>query len=393
MRKIIKKILLLVGIEPKKVLKFYRNLAGNVVVYNVNKTNYEKNALIQYIVQPFMENNRGENSHQNQWQVKVLADEIGKLNYNVDVRAIDDHASRLKNNYDLVLDIHPGFNDTYKGNMNPGCIRIAYLTGMNPSVANQNEQNRLDALALRKGIILPPERQTQPVSRDVEEFDAFFYIGNAYNIESYSEFVLPPVYFIKNNGYEFPSLGSYGKKAPHKFLFFASSGQVHKGLDLLLDIFSKQGFPFDLYVCSGFCAEREFCEAYEKELFHTSNIHAVGFVDIMGKDFLEIVEKCSFVLLPSCSEGIAGSILTAMSAGVIPIVSKECGFEDDEVIHLQDCEPETIEEAVRFYSMKDISWIQVESERVRKIVQERYSRECFVQSVREALWQVVGDIK
>ena len=110
----------------------------------------------------------------------------------------------------------------------------------------------------------------------------------------------------------------------------------------------------------------------------------------MGEQFCEISEKCSFTILPSCSEGVAGSVLTAMSAGIIPIVSRECGFEDDEVIQLRDCDMETIEEAIRYYGEKDSEWIEQESIRVRQIVKDRYSRESFVQSVRAALQDVLG---
>ena len=394
LKQMIKKGLALVGANPQKVAKLYqqyRQIRGYRVVYNVNETDYEKNCLLQYIVQPFLDNNvHTQNSHQNQWQVVALAETIGKFGYNVDVRDWDDRISRLKRYYDLVIDIYPGYNNTYKGQMKSGCYRIAYLTGMNPSVANQNEQMRLDALLKRKGVALPNERQTEALSRDIETFDAFFYIGNSYNLESFDEFRLPPVYFIKNTGYTFPFTIKTENKDAWKFLFFASSGQVHKGLDLLLEIFGQKDFPFELYICSTFQSEKEFCELYKKELFHTPNIHAVGFVDIMGEQFREISEKCSFTILPSCSEGVAGSVLTAMSAGIIPIVSRECGFEDDEVVQLRDCELNTIEAAIRYYGEKDITWIEKESYRVRQIVKDRYSGEAFVQSVRDALQNVLG---
>lgn len=393
LKRVIKRTLFLFGISPKKIIDLYRvfqQVMGYAVAYNVNETNYEKNCLLQYIVRPFQESgsSAGE-SHQNQWQVLAIAAELGKLGYNVDVRDFDDRHSRLKNYYNLVIDIFPGYNDTYKHRMNLGCRRIAYLTGMNHRVANQNEQMRIDNLAKRRGKTVPPERWQPLISKEIERFDAFFFIGNTYNIQSYNEFRLPQVHFIKNNGYEFPySIKTQGRD-PKKFLFFASSGQVHKGLDLLLEIFAQKDFPFELYICSGFLLEKPFCELYQKELFHTSNIHSVGFVDIMGTLFREIVEQCTFALLPSCSEANAGSVLSVMSVGLIPIVSRECGFEDDEVIHLQDCEIETIEAAIYNYASKDLDWLRNESDRVQRIVKERYSQEAFLQSIRKALCETL----
>lgn len=366
-------------------------MSGHEVAYNVNQTSYEKYCLLQYIVEPFLDNDEyAQNSHQNQWQVKALAEEIGRFGYNVDVRNWDDRISRLKNRYDLVIDIHPGLNDTYRERLNPGCCRIAYMTGMNTSVSNQNEQMRLDAVAKRRGISLPAERISKLLDRDIENFDAFFCIGNSYNLESYNEFLLPPVYFIKNTGYTFPFTINTENKSPKNFLFFASSGQVHKGLDLLLEIFSKKGFPFELYVCSNFKSEEAFCELYKQELFSTPNIHPVGFIDIMSEKFRELAEICSFALLPSCSEARAGSVLTVMSAGIIPIVSRECGFEDDEVIQLRDCNLETIEEAIRYFGEKNDTWIERESNHARHIVKERYSKENFIHSVHDALQKVIG---
>lgn len=95
--------------------------------------------------------------------------------------------------------------------------------------------------------------------------------------------------------------------------------------------------------------------------------------------------------MPSCSEANAGSVLTAMSAGMIPIVSCECGFEDDEVIHLKDCSKECIEDSIKFYASKDCEWIKSESEKSVNIVKERYSEECFIEFICKGLKNVLSD--
>ena len=228
--------------------------------------------------------------------------------------------------------------------------------------------------------------------KNIEKYSAFFYIGNSYNIHSYRKFKLPPVYYMRNNGYKFNIVNS-SNKSKSAFVFFASSGQVHKGLDLLLEIFSQKDFPCELFICSCVLSEKDFCRCYYKELFHTPNIHTIGFVDVGGEDFWNAVEKCSYVIMPSCSEGIAGSVLICMSAGIIPIVSKECGLEDDEVINLPDCSIDTIQNHILEYSKKSDEWINEKSKRVKDIADSKYSKESFSRVFEQSLLSVIRETK
>ena len=85
-----KNILRWSGINPTQLRKRYLRFRGRTIAYNVNKTQYERRCLIQYLVSPFLGNDEArKNSHQNQWQVVVLAEELGKFGYNVDVRDVD----------------------------------------------------------------------------------------------------------------------------------------------------------------------------------------------------------------------------------------------------------------------------------------------------------------
>jgi glycosyltransferase, family 1 len=181
------------------------------------------------------------------------------------------------------------------------------------------------------------------------------------------------------------------KRSPQNFLYFASGDQAHKGLDLLLEVFSERDFPYSLFICSTFKSEKEFCSVYQKELYETKNIHAVGFADIMGDEFHKILERCAYVIVPSCSEGQMGSALTVMSAGVIPILSKVCGFNEDEVILLPDCEIETIKSYVLAYAQKDRAWLREESERVLALTHSRYTQEAFIRSIQKGLEGVLQE--
>ncbi len=348
---------------------------------NIFNKKYSKNCLISYITNPFV---KGVSyTHQNSWQVIEIAKAISKFGYNVDVCDYNYNKSDFNKKYDLLIDLHPRDNAVYNKFLKSNCIKIAYLTGSNTSVSNIAEQKRINDVYRRRNIKLIPRRQAPLISKRIESYNAAFFIGNEYNLRTFSEFKMPPVYFIKNTGYDFNFCNE--KRKANNFMFLGSAGQVHKGLDLLLEVFAEKCKDCNLYVCSSFENESDFCKAYKNELYNTPNIYPVGFVDIKSDKFKEIAEKCAYMIMPSCSEGIAGSVLTAMSAGMIPIVSRECGFEDDEVIHLKDCSKECIEKSIKYYAAKDNKWIKNESEKSVKIVKERYSEECFVKSIIQAL--------
>lgn len=196
---------------------------------------------------------------------------------------------------------------------------------------------------------------------------------------------MPPTFRIYNTGYRFDWANYHATKDPHCFLFFGSDGMIHKGLDLLLELFAEELYDCTLFVCGRYENEKDFLEEYNKELFQTNNIIPVGFVDISTDKYKEISSRCAYSLLPSCAEACAGSVLTNMSSGIIPIVSKECGFDDDEVINMPNCRKETIRKYILDYSHKDSQWLEIKSRECMEIVKERYSDVAFTKSVEEAI--------
>ena len=392
-KKILIKMLAAIGIDMHKIKRYVYGILGKDTACNVNGTSYDKTCLFIYIVTPFQKENLSD-THQNIWQAKEWARIIGTYGYNVDVINYINPYVRLKQKYDMIIGLIPRDIDLYKKYIKKDGILISYLTSSNISFSNEQEYERLADVYQRRGVRLRAQRQSGNIQKDIENFDAAFMIGNAYNLQSYyREFNMPPSFLIKNTGYEFCIKNRMEHVDTRNFLYFASAGQVYKGLDLLLEIFAEPSFPCELYVCSSYESEKDFCKEYDTELFHTQNIHAEGFVNIHSERFKEIVEKCAYVIVPSCAEGQMGSALTVMSAGLIPILSRESGYDDDEVIILPDCKMDTIRKVVLEYSQKDKQWIKERSEYEIQIVKERYSRECFIQSVQNAFEAVLGERK
>lgn len=368
--------------------EFASDLNNMVPIHNVNRTDYQKNCLMMYITEPFVKEQKRD-SHQNIRQAKEIARLIGEFGYNVDVLRYNARFARLKKKYDLVFDICVSEKPIYRNSLSDAAKKIVYFTGSESAFANQAELDRIHAAEQRKGVCLQTRRQASLISKTVESFDCAILIGNAYNLRTYSGFNLKNVHLVPNTGYDFHFPFRPDKKSSTNFIYFGSQGCVHKGLDLLLEIFSEPGFPANLFVCGAFEQEDDFVAAYRKELYHTSNIQSIGFVDIWSDTFRDLVDKCAYTILPSCSEGQAGSITTLMSAGVIPICSRECGFDADEVILLPDCSMGSIRHCVLEYSQKPLSWVEEKSRETVTIAEQRFSEKAFSEKMRSALASVL----
>ena len=263
-KKHIKKIL------PKYIIDFLKSLKAkfsNKIISNVYQTNYKRNCLIVYITAPFRKGIAS--SHQNSWQVVEMARIISSFDYNVDVIDYEYNRNHFVKKYDLLIDLHPRDNCVYQTSLKTDCIKIAYMTGSNTRFSNNAEKTRLDNLERRKHKRLIQRRSAVLISRKIEKYNAMFFIGNKYNLQTFSEFKLPPVYFIKNNGYLLNIQGN--KRSEKNFCFIGSFGQVHKGLDLLLEVFAYKCTDCNLYICSSFKEEEDFCNLYNKELYKTKN--------------------------------------------------------------------------------------------------------------------------
>lgn len=365
----------------------FRKILKRKIIENVFNTSYAMNALLVYIKAPFV---FGINdNHQNSRQVIDIAQNISSFGYNIDVVDFFDRDFELKKNYDLVFDINVIDYPFYYKYLNPKAIKIAYFTGSNPTQLNTAEKERLEDLYIRKGKRLKARRQVAPFSHIVEEFSAVFFIGNKFNLTTYSDYKINKFYILPNTGYSFPNF-ALTKKNPRTFMYFASCGSVHKGLDLLLDVFSKEDCELKLYVCGSYKQEKDFCRLYRNELFHNPRIFSMGFIDIWSKKFKDICEESSFCVLPSCSEGMAGSVLTCMSAGVIPICSKYCGFdESDEVIILPECSINTLTDCVNEVSKYDLDFIISKCSKVREIAEHKYNESNFNNTVFAALKEII----
>lgn len=353
---------------------------------NVNRSHHRKNCLLKYITIPFRSPPLY-HRHQNMWQVPEIAKIIDEFGFNVDAVNYDDEQTRLTKKYDLLIDIYPQNNQIYQNHLAPGCLKVLYSTGAAPEWQNRQQVLRVEALNARRHAHLRPKAVVQPFGPEIEGFDAIFIIGNEFTRSTYDNLLIQKAFLIKNSAYLLPDT-DLSKKSPNTFLYMATYPQALKGLDLLLEVFSRNQ-NISLVVAGQYEAEKDFCTVYKRELYNLPNVLPVGIVDITTSLFNKIRQIASFFVLPSCSEGMSGSVLTAMSAGLIPIVSLECGFADDEVFLLEDCSLDCISKTLTFFAGKPLEWIKNQSLQTVNTVRSRYTPSHFSQSLRTALQELL----
>ena len=201
-----------------------------------------------------------------------------------------------------------------------------YLTEKPPYFSSHKEYERLKNLYNRHGIKVPVSRSGlfyQDI--DMTNFDACVMIGQDEDkqlLEKKQVFTLYPTGLL-NTDFKLPT--EILDENKNNFLWLGSRGAVHKGLDLLFDVFSKHP-ELTLHV-AGFNA------IDKKRLLKIipSNVIDHGFVDIRSKTFVDIARTCTFIISASCSEGVSTALITGMNHGLIPLRSVECSIYFDPV--------------------------------------------------------------
>ena len=264
-------------------------------------------------------------SHESHWEVYQLATIFLGLGYAVDSIHYLNNVFVPEKDYALCLDVKWNLQ-RLDPLLNKDCIRILEPKTTHPLFQAAAELRRLYDLQQRRGVLLRPWRQ-DPMNWAIEHADCAIFTGNQFTMDTY-RYAGKPLYRIPLPTHVFypnPEAKDFASSRKH-FLFLAGVGMVHKGLDRVLEAFAAMP-DLRLTVCGEVEKERDFVRAYRKELYDTPNIHLAGWVDVGSQTFLDLANRCVALLHPSCSEAGAGSVVTCMHAGLIPIASVESAVD------------------------------------------------------------------
>ncbi len=284
-----------------------------------------KRALVTYVwTMPFWYERYFIRSHNAKLTCYLICRTLNSLGYEVVLRSYDDPDVPLDRSYDFFLGHTSTFLDI-KNKISLNGKAVLLVTGSSPEFGNAMQHERSIEVFKRRGFRLPVHKDNvvKPAREWHEAADKILILGNDFVRSTWYQEYDHKYSLINNVSAQLPNFGAEG---PGNYLFLSSTGQVHRGLDVLLDVFANR--VEHLHICSAVLEEANFVAAYRHELFEMPNIHTHGFIDISSKQFLSIVADCKFVILPSCSEGQSSSVINAMLNGLLPIVTRNCGLPD-----------------------------------------------------------------
>ncbi len=334
-----------------KIKNYLFNSRLSRPIYNYYKTEYSKKALISYIVHPFFSKSF---DHTNYYEAHAWAQILNELGFQVDIIDYNNSSTSSLNlyKYDLIC----GFGDVFQKYFETNNLKgktIYYGTGMHVCHQNKISLERVKSVYQKKGVWLGKSARfvEKTWSHQTTLVDGIIALGNNICANSYKKYYNGIVYSVPAPFYKTQDIkmimSNRSTKSKNHFLWFGGSGMVHKGLDLLLEYFSKNR-EFFLHICGPVNKEELFVETYKNELFKCSNIKLHGFVNIKNEIFAKILESCSFVIFPSCSEGGAAGLLTVIgNGGLIPIITKETTVETGNEIWIDDLSYNGIDKAIQ----------------------------------------------
>ncbi len=349
--------------------------------------------LLAYIIDPFLVEDESliSNHHTNHWESYLIAKAFLQMGYTVDVISyLDDKFIPLKN-YSVFVSARIHFERIAKL-LNNDCIKIVHLDTAHWLFNNSAVLRRSLGVQQKQGVTLASFKFIE-YNWAIEYADCATVLGNQFTADTY-QYSKKPIYRIPIstcNLYPWNTDKDF-EECRHHFVWFGSHGFVHKGLDLVLKAFANMP-EFHLYVCGPISDEKRFEEAFRKELYHTPNIHTVGWIDVDSDEFLDICNRCVALVYPSCAEGGGGSVIQCMHAGLIPQVSYESSVDisDDYGFILKDFSVPEIMEKARFVSGLSADKIEQMSRKSWEFARANHTRERFFDVFKQTMGTIISD--
>lgn len=335
--------------------------------------------LLAYVLDPFLLEDRNSipTSHTHFIESLAIARAFNESGFNVDIIDYRNYRYKPEKNYKYFVSARTHL-EKIKPRLNPDCITIAHFDTSHFVFNNWSAWSRCHDLLKNKGLTCPSIRVIEN-NRALEECDYGIVLGNQHTLSTY-DYQDKPLFTLNVPGISsIPYNENKNFETCKKnFLWMGSSGLVHKGLDILLDVFSELP-DYHLYICGPIKEDKLFAKLFKQQLFKTDNIHTIGWTDISSESFKDITDNCLGLIYPSCAEGQAGCVVNCLHFGLIPIISKQSGVDvEDFGVELKDNGTADITENIQRLANLDTNTLQSMSRKAWLRANELHTDESYV---------------
>tara|TARA_Y100000588_G_C14276656_1_gene934655 strand:+ start:985 stop:2070 length:1086 start_codon:yes stop_codon:yes gene_type:complete len=350
-------------------------------VYNIGHSGSEaqRKVLVSYLLDSLSVDIKKHKYNTNRLECLNIINTFVDLGFSVDiVDCRDNYISRYDDNeYDIVF----GFGENYrKSKIKKNGYKILYLTEASPDYSLENERQRLEYYNKRHGKEFDIERSGSYYTiEDINIADNIICLGEKHREHIINHYKISPEKIYHT--YPTPLKSYYTKEIPcennNDFLWFGSRGVIHKGLDILVDVFNDMPEK-RLHICG--VDEK----TVRKYVTPNSNIKFYGKVNVNSTIFSWLIDNCNYSILLSCSEAVPTSVLTTMGAGLIPITTDKIGTKIPIGKQLSEYDVEFVREIISqsivIPASKDIE------------LAKKYSDSLDIESFRHRFNHIIGDI-
>ena len=357
-------------------------------ILNVYNTSYEKTVLISYITLPFRNDNHF--MHQNFITSHIVAESFSELGYNVDVVEYLDNYSVIDfGKYAVLFGMGVPFENSFL-EADRKRLHISFITGAHQELHNKMALKSINQFYELSGLWLPAEANVLSLSSYFGMFDSdvSIILAKGFIYDDCRSRFNGRLYSLNNNivgsfkNFKKKGVGERNKN----FMFLSGRCVIQKGLSHLLEV-ARTRTDLNFYIVVPFMAS-EF-EDYYGDVLKSANVFLFKNLSMGSVEMQEIIEKCTYSVAPSYVDGFPGGTIEPMSAGLIPIVSRYCGFPAEEfifemeeltansldatinrVLNLDDDIYETYSKAVAAYASENFSFEYVKGELINILTHE-----------------------
>jgi hypothetical protein len=375
----------------KLALSFYEFIFQREIV-NFFNIKSDKKVLFSYSTYHF--NNKNYVKHSNYSESLIIADIFNELGYQVDIVNNNRPTKKKLNEYDVIfgegIPIYQSINSQTKS------LKIYYGTGSHPFHCTQQSYIRLIEYYQKNTFLAKKSLRTNEADWGVAASlaDAVICIGNETTKSTFlshgakNVFTVDPTFHPRSDALEIGIRKDFSQ-CRKSILWFGSYGLLHKGLDLAIEA-ARANPTWALHICGYTADESDFIDS----LTIPNNVIVHGFINVYSEEFRQICLDCGFVLLPSCSEGIATAVLTAVANGaMIPIVTKECGVDIGDNGFFIGLQVEDIQLAMNTISTLEESRLKEMSIAIQALTLQRYTVDNYISKMKTNILGIINSEK